>query len=208
VSFFEPPPPPPEPPEEHRQPAWIGPPENELGVAVPLRRVLFRSDDLAIALLGVVAFSNGIELQVAMRRRDLPTEPDPMLFHMHGRHATGRELAPEVFRFGVEYPDGRKATNLANPFPLLVGDEEPTVPVLIERGGGGGGRSWNFGYWLWPLPPPGPLRVVVEWPVAGVPLTDVELDGAAFTAAAADVDVLWPDDGPSGGSSWTSSEMR
>jgi hypothetical protein len=205
VSFFEPPPPPPEPPE-HRQPAWIGPPENELGVAVPLRHVLFRSDDLAIALIGVVAFSNGIELQVVMRRRELSDDPDVMQVHMHRRRrAPGNELAPEVFRFGVEYPDGRKATNLGFPF----GEKEPEGPVLMERGGGGGGRSWNFGYWLWPLPPPGPLRVVVEWPIAGIPLTDVELDGAALAAAAADVDVLWPGDGPSGGSTWSSiSELR
>jgi hypothetical protein len=202
VSFFEPPPPPPEPPEEHRQPAWIGPPENELGVAVPVRRVLYRTDDLAIALLGVVAYSNGIELQVVMRRRHLAEDPDPMLFHMRRRHNQTGELAPEVLRFGVEYPDGRKATNLGNPFPF--GEEEPAGPILMEHGGGGGGRSWNFGYWLWPLPPTGPLRVVIEWPIAGIPLTDTELDGAVIAAAAASVDVLWPGDGSSSGDSVTS----
>ena len=143
MSFFEPPPPPPEPPEEHRQPAWIGPPENELGVAVPVRSVLFRSDQLAVALIGVVAYSTGIELEVVIRRRQTAEEPDPMLFHMRSRHNRHGELAPEVFRFGVEYPDGRKATNLGNPFP--VGDEEPAGPMLMERGGGGGGRSWSFG---------------------------------------------------------------
>ena len=205
MSFFEPPPPPPEPPEERRQPAWVGPPENELGVGVPLRRVLFRNDELAIALIGVVAFSNGLEFQVVMRRRHLVEEPDLMHFQMRGRNMRGGELAPEVFRFGVEYPDGRKATNLGYP----AFGEEPTGPVLMARGGGGGGRSWNFGYWLWPLPPPGPLRVVVEWPALGVPLTDVELDGAVLGEAAADVDVLWPDGEPSGGSSWsTISELR
>jgi hypothetical protein len=169
--------------------------------------VLFRSGDLAIAVLGLVVFSNGLELQVVMRRRQLPAEPDPMHFHMRSRHARGGELPPEVFRFGVEYADGRKATNLGNPFP--VGDEQPTGPVLMERGGGGGGRSWSFGYWLWPLPPPGPLRVVIEWPAEGVPLTDIELDGAVLAAAAAEVDVLWPGSEPSGGSAWsTISELR
>ena len=205
MSFFEPPPPPPEPPEEQRQPAWIGPPENELGVGVPVRRVLFRGDELAIALIGIVAFSTGLELQVVVRRRHVSDEPDLMHFHMHGRAARGGELGPEVFRFGVEYPDGRKATNLGHP-PF---GEDPPGPVLINRGGGGGGRSWNFGYWLWPLPPAGALRVVVEWPAFGVPLTDIELDGAAFAEAAAGVDVLWPGDGPTGGSSWsTISELR
>jgi hypothetical protein len=207
VSFFEPPPPPPEPPKEHRQPAWSGPPENELGVAVPVRSILFRSEDLVIALQGLVVFSSGFELQVVMRWREAPEEPDLMHFHMHRRRARGGDLAPEVFRFGVEYQDGRKATNLGFPF----GHEEPAGPVLMERGGGGGGRSWSFGYWLWPLPPPGPLRVVIEWPVAGIPLTAVELDGAALAAAAADVEVLWRDDGgpPSGDSTWsTISELR
>jgi hypothetical protein len=200
VSFFEPPPPPPKPPEEHRQPAWIGPPENELGVAVPVRRVLFRSEEIAVALLGVVAYSNGIELQVVIRRRRQAEDPDPMLFHMRRRHNQTGALAPEVLRFGVEYADGRKATNLGHP---AFGDE-PTGPVLMERGGGGGGRSWNFGYWLWPLPPPGPLRVVIEWPIAGIPLTDVEVDGAVIAAAAADVDVLWPGDVPPSSDSVTS----
>lgn len=200
MSFFEPPPPPPEPPEEHRQPAWIGPPENELGVAVPARHVLFRSGDLVIALLGLVVFSNGIELQVVIRRRELPDEPDPMHFHMRGRHTRGSELAPEVFRFGVELSDGRKATNVGFPHPF--GPEEPTGPILMERGGGGGGKTWSWNYWLWPLPPAGPLRVVVEWPAANVPLTDIELDGAALMAAAAGVDVLWPDEPPSS-STWS-----
>ena len=95
MSFFEPPPPPPEPPEEHRQPAWIGPPENELGVAVPARHVLFRTDELVIALLGIVVFSNGVEMHVVMRRPDIPDEPDPMHAHMHARRMRGGTLAPE-----------------------------------------------------------------------------------------------------------------
>jgi hypothetical protein len=201
VSFFEPPPPPPEPPEEHRQPAWIGPPENEFGVPVPAQHVLFRSDELVIALLGIVAFSNGVEMQVVMRRRHVPDEPDPMHAHMHARRFRGGTLAPEIFRFGVEYPDGRKATNIGHP-PF---GEEPTGPVLMQRGGGGGGRSWSFGYWLWPLPPPGPLRVVVEWPALDVPQTDLELDGAVLAGAAANVDVLWPGDDPSSSGGWVSS---
>jgi hypothetical protein len=120
---------------------------------------------------------------------------------MHARRARSGVLAPEVFRFGVEYPDGRKATNIGHP-PF---DEEPTGPVLMQRGGGGGGRSWSFGYWLWPLPPPGPLRVVVEWPALDVPQTDLEVDGAVLAAAVADVDVLWPGDDSSSSGGWVSS---
>jgi hypothetical protein len=35
----------------------------------------------------------------------------------------------------------------------------------------------------------------VEWPVVGVPLTSVQLDGAAISAAAARAVPFWPDDG-------------
>jgi hypothetical protein len=175
----------------------MGPPENELGVALPMRHVLFRTADLVVALLGLVAYTNGVELQVVLRRRSMPDEPDPMHVHMRSRHLRGHELAPEVFRFGIEFADGRKATNVGFRFP--PGGEEPDQPALMERGSSGGGRSWSFGYWLWPLPPPGPLRVVVEWPAAGVPLTSIEIDGAPLAAAARSADVLWPDDdGPSG----------
>lgn len=201
MGFFEPPPPPPEPPERHRQPAWVGPPENELGVAVPVRELLARTDDLAIALLGVVAYSNGLQLQVELRRRTEPEDVDVMHLHMRRRHARGGELAPEVLRFGVQLADGRKATNLdARPWGA---DEEPTGPLLMERGGGGGGRSWSFGYWLWPLPPAGTLTIAVEWPALGVALTTRDLDTRPLLDAAARSERLWPEgDGPSSGGGW------
>jgi hypothetical protein len=39
-----------EPPEEHVQPAWLGPPEDELGVATPLTLVLGRSERGAVVV--------------------------------------------------------------------------------------------------------------------------------------------------------------
>lgn len=192
MSFFEPPPPPPEPPERHHRPVWLGPPENELGIAVPVRELLVRTDDLAIALLGVVAYSSGLELEVELRRRHEPEQPDPLHLQMHARQSRGGEIAPELLRFGVQFADGRKATNLGG-FPRPH-DEEPKEPLLMDRGGGGGGRRWSFRYWLWPLPPRGTLTVVVEWPAAGVELTRVELDAAPMLDAAESVDALWPDE--------------
>jgi hypothetical protein len=46
-------------------------------------------------------------------------------------------------------------------------------------------------YWHWGLPAEGPLGIVVESEVWGVPETRVELDGAAITRAAAEAEVLW-----------------
>jgi hypothetical protein len=34
------------------RPAWLGPPEDSFGVVVPLRLVLARTTDLAVAILG------------------------------------------------------------------------------------------------------------------------------------------------------------
>jgi hypothetical protein len=50
----------------------------------------------------------------------------------------------------------------------------------------------HSGYWLWPLPPPGPLRISCEWPVADIELTSAELDASAIVAAAERSTPLWP----------------
>jgi hypothetical protein len=47
------------------------------------------------------------------------------------------------------------------------------------------------GFWLWPVPPPGTLRVSCEWPLLGIALATVELDGSALARAAAAATKLW-----------------
>jgi len=54
MSFFGPPPEPPE--HAYRQPPWLGPPDNVLGVGVPLDLLLARTDDVAVAITGATAF--------------------------------------------------------------------------------------------------------------------------------------------------------
>jgi hypothetical protein len=188
VSDFFTPPPPPEPVRNEPQPPWLGPPANELGVPVPIRLALAQTADVAVALLDVAAYSSGLEFRVAVRLRELDEPSDPFGLHRRGRG----DLSDDVLRFGFEYADGRRVTNLG-PFPGL---ERQDGPVLIHRGGGGGGRSWSFGYWLWPLPPAGPLTVAVEWPGRGIELTTFPLDGAALLEAAARSVRLWPGDEP------------
>jgi hypothetical protein len=194
VSFFEPPPPPPEPPDAP-QPPWVGPPENELGEAVPLRVVLVRRDDLALAVTDVVAYRTGCALRVVLRRRAPADGPDPFYAVHHAPRRGG--LPDEQLRFGVELADGRRATNVGG--PGFGREPGPRDAVLVPRGGGGGGRSWDQSFWLWPLPPPGPLALVVEWPSEGVELTRVEVDAAPILEAAARSERLWDDDDFGGG---------
>ena len=51
----------------------------------------------------------------------------------------------------------------------------------------------NPAYWLWPLPQAGGLRVFVEWPVAEIVLSSVELACAPLLEAAARSQPLWGD---------------
>jgi hypothetical protein len=191
---------PPRPPcERHAQPPWSGPPENELGVAVPLRLLLVRTPDLAVLADGFVAYSTGVSFRLVARSRPGP-DVDIDAFHraMRGLHHGGPE-AMESLLVGVQLADGRTATSLR-------GHERATDggPVLSARGGGGGGGSYESRFWLWPLPPEPSLDLVVQWTAQGVPLTRQPVEVAPLLAAAAESERLWPPephDGPS--ESWS-----
>jgi hypothetical protein len=198
MSFFELPPRPPEPdePEDDEQPEWMGAPENVLGAAIPIRLVLARTDDLAVAVTDATAYPNGFEFKLVVKARRVGDELgdfDPLDFDhplLHQAPRRRRELPPELLRFGIEFSDGSKATNLGDPWP---GDPEemPSPPVLVPGGGGGGWGSWESDYWVWPLPPPGRFAFVCEWPAKGVPLTRKEIDAALIREAAGQAEVLW-----------------
>ena len=201
MSFFEPSPPPPRLPEqERRRPEWLGPPDNVLGVPLPWRLVLARTDRVAVTVEGATAYPNGIQLRIDVRRRRAPgdeeDEPFFPLGHPGSRHRghTG-ELPPELLRVGVELADGRKATTL-DPHPFMLRpDAAPEGPLLTQNGGHGGGTVWRLEFWLWPQPPPGPLAFVCEWPAEGVELTRIEVAAADAIEAASRAEVLWPDGG-------------
>jgi hypothetical protein len=197
MSEFFAPPPRREPEPDHTQPPWLGPPENELGVPVPLRMQLARTDDVAVGLLDVTAFSTGLTFRMEVRLREHDELIDPFAMRMPHLRRGATELPDEVLRFGFELADGQRVTNIGH-FPGF--EDQPPGPILIQRGGGGGGRSWSFGYWLWPLPPAGTLTVVLEWPSQQIALTRVELDAEPLRAAAAESEKLWPGDEPGGGS--------
>ena len=194
MSFFEAPPPPPERPR-HRQPEWIGPPENVLPGSFALALMLARTENVAMTAHGGLAYPNGFAFRATLvRRTDFELATGNPFHRWH--HQQG-ELTDDVLRFGVQFSDGAKATVFDG--RRWFGEEgEPRGPVLMQRGGGGGGRTWDFGFWVWPLPPDGPLAFVVEWPSEGIALTRVEIDASVVRAAAEDAETLWPDDdGPS-----------
>jgi hypothetical protein len=192
--FFGPPPPPPPEPPDHRPPSWSGSPDNELGVPVPVHLELVRTESVALAVLELVAFSNGFSFTVAIRRRVRPRMFENTFPPFHPRGGQSGAL-----RFGLEYADGAKATLYWPRNPK----EMPSGPLLLMRGSGGG-RSSNSHFWVWPLPPPGPLAFVCDWQAEGVALTRREIDAGSILDAAARADQLWPDERPEASGAWTS----
>jgi len=206
MSFFKPPAPRPTPAEPAALP-WLGLPDNAIGAPVAVRLVLARTEQAAVLLNGLVAYSTGVELELAVRRRTYPPEHDHWARMPPEVHRLPSGALPDdVLRFGIEFSDGRRVTTL-DPFPdfdVRTG-VPPDRPVLIPQGGGGDGRRWDQRYWLWPLPPSGPLAFVCEWPGEGIGLTRVEMDAQLVLDAAGRAEVLWPGEPrPPGAIGWTS----
>jgi hypothetical protein len=193
VSFFELPEL--DPPRPWRpRPPWWGAPEHELGVDVPIRRTIASDDKLWLGLVGVIGYSTGFTLRLAFLRRsgDLAdVYQDAISLHLHESRITEKFL-----RLGVEFADGRRATNLDEFTHLRAGAKDEGDPdiALAARGHGHGPRSGAIRAWVWPLPPSGPLAAVVEWPAVGLAVTRLELPTEPILEASTVSRPLWDDD--------------
>jgi hypothetical protein len=184
-------------PREHQRPEWFGPPEDELGVAVPLGVIVARSAGGVVAVSHAQAFSTGIAFSVVGQARGLRQSQASRMMHEQHIGFMGDEELPDSFlRFGIELPDGTRVSNVGGRRGMFGGDQPPKGPLLVHSGGGsgnagGGDVSLRPGYWLWPLPAAGPLRLSCEWPAVDISLSTVEIDGTRLTAAAEGVVELW-----------------
>jgi hypothetical protein len=196
MSFFEPPPSR-EAPVAHSvvvaPPAWVGPPHNVLPGVVPAELIVAETDQTVVAVTALCVYPTGIGFTLSLRLRHLSSRERWRYASLFGYGLPeGEPLPDELVRFGVQFADGRKATNLDRRPPA---DSEPEGPVLIEQGGSGyGSPAWDTEEWLWPLPPPGPLTFVCEWPGRGIGLSRAEVDGDAIRQAAARAVTLWPEE--------------
>lgn len=155
--------------------------------------VIAQTEEVAVCVSRLAGYPTGFEFELrtlaAPGHEDL--ELDPIMFgpHRHGRRGREQELEDDVLRFGVQFADGSKATNVAG---FHSPEDPPDAPVMHSGGGGGGGGDWRQTEWVWPLPPPGPLSFVCEWPAAEIPLTRAELDARIVIDAAARAQVIFP----------------
>jgi len=129
------------------------PPETEFPALVPVNTLPFdRSEQTAIAITGVWAYSNGFEFFVTrLIRPDAPGfDEDPV------PGSRGSILAErQSFQVSLQLADGTKVISGRSD-----GDAKPTGPILRSRGGGGSSHRVVLRWWAWPMPPSGPLEFI------------------------------------------------
>ncbi|MGN7198525.1 hypothetical protein [Arthrobacter sp. SAFR-044] len=183
-------------------PPWAGAPLYELPAVVHLGEFVSRTPEMVVAVKSADVFSTGCAFSLSwlFRRADQSDEDWADLQHlffqpgMGIRRGSGKQTG---LMFGVEFPDGAKASSGAmGPHVFMERDHQPEPPVLVLNNGGGSGGDDEFSgtgtLWLWPLPPAGELRLVCQWTDFGLEETSLMLDGGALRRAAASVQQYWP----------------
>ena len=123
--------------------------------------------------------------------REANEDQHDMPWELHGRGRRPDPLPDDFLRFGIQFGDGSKWTNLDWQMPRPE-KGVPDGPVVMGRGGGGGGDFWEMDYWMWPLPTDGPLAFVASWPVYEVPESTAAIDGTELRRCAEAAEVIWP----------------
>lgn len=184
----------PTPEQLERRQRRMSAPENELPGGAGVTLVLAQGDDAAVGVTHVEGFSTGwrFTLAVRLRRARLGGDLHTMLSRFP-HHSLAVPLEQRLL-LGLEYADGKRASNLRDPRMDRPGDDDRLA--FTQQSGGGDDRSHDQTYWVCPLPPPGPVTFVLAWPAFGIPETRVELDGATILDAAARSRLLWPPQPP------------
>jgi len=173
-------------------------PDNEIPASVPFDVLLGRTDDVAVALTGALAFTTGLEFRIAVRSRTRQ-QPGGLIHDIAGHHQPGPAQRGGLL-LGFEFADGATVTNFgAWPGPPGQGSVDEGAPTLAPGGGGGSDHAADHDLFLAPVPPPGELVVVCAWPALDLPETRTVLNGTLAADAAQRAIVLWPepDDEPS-----------
>ena len=186
---------PPTPEQIHQWHRRMSPPGNDFPAGVGLTVLLGRTDEAAVGLTQIEAYSTGFRFTLAVRLRQVRPELVGGRLHMvMSSHVhPGMEIPLEDrLLLGLEYPDGHRTSSLQDVRMLGPGAAADDQLVLVQQGGGGGELNVDQTYWVAPLPPEGPVTFVLAWPTFGIPESRVVLDSAAIRAAADRSQLLWP----------------
>ena len=146
--------------------------------------------DLALYLPLIKAYPSGFTFTLSLRFREVEPEhrgaPGFDLFHAR---ADDGKVSPDLLRFGIEFSNGRKATNLDR---FVGAQPHKDGPVLSNPSGHGTGRAYDQHYWVSPLPPPGDLVIAWEWPAWEILLATSTIAAETIRDAAGEAIELWP----------------
>ncbi len=203
MSFFDDLPTPPQRPRmpRHIPPVWAAPPSDELPAVVSVGQFLQRTPTLVMAIKSVEVFTTGCVIELVWTvRRGSETDTEWALvteqcFNRPAFRHGARDDGDGGLRFGVGYPDGRKASENGMR-PWSPEEAGPDGPVIMPAGGGGGAGSdeelsYSAKFWVWPLSSGGDLQVVARWPERGMNECSVPVSGEALAAAAGGIRKFW-----------------
>jgi hypothetical protein len=180
-------------PAPHRVHHPWNPPETEFPAIVPINTLPFdRSEQAAVAITGISAYSQGFEIFVTclirpgVPRLDEGPVPGPPRAMPAGPRPFG--LGQPSFQISLQLADGRTVTS-----GRAHGGSEPSGPILRSRGGGGTSHFQLLRWWAWPLPPSGPLEFICQWPVYGITGTRVGINAQLILDAARRSIRPWPE---------------
>lgn len=98
------------------------PPDNEVPVVVATSVVLGRTGAVAVALIGLQAYSNGVAFTIAARQEPSAARSLPVFVDSGGM---SRDDVDERLLLGIELSDGRTASNLQPRWPASRDPDEP-----------------------------------------------------------------------------------
>lgn len=166
----------------------MSPPENEFPAGIGLTAMLARTDDAAVGITQIEAFSTGFQFRLAVRVRQARPHlvPGRLMMLVSSHVHPGVEIPlQERLLLGIEYSDGQRASTLQD---VRMSGPEHSVSgqplILAQQGGSGGERSVDQTFWVSPLPPDGPMIFVIAWPAFGMPESQIVVDSAPIRAAA------------------------
>ena len=147
----------------------------EVGAGCDLTVELARTPRLAIWLAGLVAYRDGFSFTVVAQGQ-------------LGRRPFGSPHRgdPDGFRFGIQFADGRKATDWS-----IMRPAESGLLDLRSMGSGGSSAAYRFHWQVRPLPPPGVVLFACRWNDAEVPETLTEVNSDLIRDAGARSIRIW-----------------
>jgi hypothetical protein len=108
-------------------PAWLGPPHNVLPGIAPMDLLVARTDQTVVAIASIQAYPAGFDFTLSLRLRTVSIREDQQLPYLFGPIVEADPLPGEFLRFGVQFADGWKATNLDRP-PYDPEGQQPDPP--------------------------------------------------------------------------------